>query len=324
MNRMKLFFGMARLSAGLVIAGVVADAPAQTVVFSTGFEAAEGYNTEANLSDQQDWVGTGADGILSNFFGDGDQQAYIGYSAPAGAPADFYYVYQPLKLDPVQTVGAVVKFAVTMQIVDSSSTNGPWDDFRWSAYNTNGQRLFSLDFDVASYAISYLLDDEAGFVPTGRQFDTLGLYELVISMNFGRNLWTASLNDEVVVHAKPITTTGSMLNLGDIDAVWSLRDSRAPGDNYMVFDDYRVTVEPAPSISARLEFAGLGLGGSYQARLYGEPGLVYRIEASSDLVEWQPLLTVTAPAGGVLDFQDSTAASFGRRFYRARQGPDRQ
>ena len=140
-------------------------------------------------------------------------------------------------------------------------------------------------------------------------------------MNFARNLWSALLNDEVIVNAKPITTTGRALNLGDIDAIWSVRDPNAPGDNYMVFDDYRITADAVQPLPPRLESFGKRPDGSYQIRLYGEPGAVYRIEASVDLILWQPLLTVTAPTGGVLDFQDPAAPGFTKRFYRASQTP---
>jgi hypothetical protein len=50
-----------------------------------------------------------------------------------------------------------------------------------------------------------------------------------------------------------------------------------------------------------------------------DPGLLYRVEASDDYQNWQPIITFTAPQGGILEFQDSSAPSFSRRFYRARQ-----
>lgn len=301
----------------LLLIGLTAHA--QRTLYSTGFEYEEDYLPDLTLTGQNGWVGYGADGIVTNFFVGLGQQGYIGYAPASGETNDFYSVFYPINFTPAGT-NQLVKFSVVMQIVDSSSTNGPWDDFRWSVYNTNGNRLFSLDFDNASLLVSYVLDDGKGFIPANSKFDTQGAYDLTIEMNFARNLWSATLNDVVIVNAKPITTINSPLNLGDIDAVWAVRDPVHPGDNFMLFDNYRVTVEASPSIQPRLEALGVAPAGPFQLRFYGEPGLVYRIESSSDFVRWDPMLTFTAPPGGTLEFQDSTATRSAPKFYRARQG----
>jgi hypothetical protein len=98
-----------------------------------------------------------------------------------------------------------------------------------------------------------------------------------------------------------------------------VRDPTFPGDNFLLFDNYTITVGSVPSIQPRLEATGIGADGSYQARVYGEPGLVYRIESSTDLVQWTPVLTFTAPADGILEFQDPAAPDLRQRFYRAAQ-----
>ena len=139
-------------------------------------------------------------------------------------------------------------------------------------------------------------------------------------MNFAHNLWTALLNDEVIVNAQPITTAGSALNLGDVDAVWALRDPKKPGDNYLLFDNYTITQQSGSSIPPRLEATGSTKPGTpFGLRLYGEPGLAYQVEGSEDYKTWAPVLTFTAPQGGILEFQDAAAPAHSRRFYRARQ-----
>jgi hypothetical protein len=295
---------------------------APTVIYSTGFELAEGYDPAFTLEGQNHWTGygSGGNGIVTNFFEGFGQQAYIGFWPPE-EPSSFYTVYRPINLAPIPPAQPLVKFSVLMEITDSSSINGPWDDFRWSVYNAEGERLFSLDFDNSALLINYALDDGRNFVSTDLGFDNDGYYELVITMNFARNLWSASLNDVVAVHAQPMTTIGSALNLGDIAAVWSFRDPQAPGDNFMIFDEYTITAEAVDAIPPRIEALGLTAEGAYQARVYGEPGFAYRIEASSDLRQWNPLLTFTAPPNGLLDFQDPGAREFQHRFYRVRQSP---
>ena len=47
----------------------------------------------------------------------------------------------------------------------------------------------------------------------------------------------------------------------------------------------------------------------------GEPGRAYRIEASTDLVQWQPVATVVATATGAVEYS-AESGSERARFYR--------
>jgi len=166
--------------------------------------------------------------------------------------------------------------------------------------------------------VNYGLDDGMGFFSTGTAFDKSQPYKLVLTMNFKGNLWSATLNGLPVVNAKPITTVGSALDLGDIDAVWVIRTPDAPGNNYMFFDNYRVVADPISSIPPTLQIVSRLSNGATVLQLYGEPGLSYTIDASSDLVSWTAMKVVNT-TDGVADYVDSTAANFNLRFYRARQ-----
>ena len=61
---------------------------ATTNVYSTQFEAAQGYNINLDLIGQAGWLGsgTGGNGLLTNAMPGQGQQAYIGFDAPN--PAD--------------------------------------------------------------------------------------------------------------------------------------------------------------------------------------------------------------------------------------------
>ena len=48
----------------------------------------------------------------------------------------------------------------------------------------------------------------------------------------------------------------------------------------------------------------------------GEVGRTYAIQASPDFITWTVIGTVLVPAGGSLDFTDTNAAGFPKRFYR--------
>ena len=287
------------------------------VIYDTGFEFSEGYRTEFTLTGQNSWIGsgTGGNGIVTNFFDGGGQQAYIGAFAPT-EEEEFFNVWRPVDLAPIDPALPMITFSVRMQIEDSIPP-APRDDFRWSVYNTAGARLFTLDFDTSSLEISYYLDDGDGFVSTGYAFETGGPYDLVVAMNFLRNRWSAWLNETSIAAGLPITTTGAALNLGDVDAVWAIRDPALPGDNFMVFDDYRITADEAPAFRPYLEVLGFIPNRGFTIRLHGEPDQSYAIDASTDLDLWTPIKTNAAP-DGVFDLVDTEAEFFDRQTYRAR------
>lgn len=62
-------------------------------------------------------------------------------------------------------------------------------------------------------------------------------------------------------------------------------------------------------------------GGRFALLVSGDAGPDYDIFASTNLVEWSPLVHATSPSLPFV-FEDSAATNFGRRFYRVRLGPD--
>ncbi|MCL5097175.1 MAG: hypothetical protein M1608_06565 [Candidatus Omnitrophica bacterium] len=321
-----------RLLAGSIFWAVIGDwnqtgARAQTnapvVLYSADFSA-PAYDINFTLIGQNGWVGAGSggNGLVTNFFPDLGQQAFIGFSPPEGTN-DTLNVWHPIDFVPPTNTLVHVQFSVLMAIFDS--TNQHYDDFRWSIYNTNADRLFSVDFDNSSLTVSYGLDNGAGFVSTGAAFTNSIIYTLLVDMNFTSNLWSATLSGKPLVTAQPMTTVGAPLNLGDIDAVWVVRAPGSPGNNYMVFDNYQVTEitgTPAPPLSPSLDAIGLIHSGSAQGdfllSLAGQTNVSYAIEASTDLMSWSVLATNRTGSDGTFLFLDSTAPAFSYRFYRAR------
>lgn len=55
----------------------------------------------------------------------------------------------------------------------------------------------------------------------------------------------------------------------------------------------------------------------FQFRLTGNPGATYRIDSSTNLVQWTAIATQTIPTAGFVVFGDSATANFQLRFYRA-------
>ena len=289
------------------------------VIYETGFEADQGFDPEFTITGQDDWqaFGDGGNGLVEDFFDDQGQQAFIGLFPPESEePIEFFSLLRLVNIAEFPDESPIVKFTVTMEIVDS--TNNERDNFRWSIYNIKGDRLFSVDFDNETKAISYALDDEKGLIDTEFTFDHFGNYELDITMNFKRNTWCASLNGAVIINAQPLTTKDAELTLSDIDAVWAIFKPESPGDNYMLFDNYRITRESLPSIPPKVETQGILPGGKFVLRVFGEPDTDYRIEATSDFVHWTPIKSgTTSTTDGTFDFVDEESGNYTSRFYRA-------
>lgn len=280
------------------------------------FEAVEGYSTDFDLVGQGPWTGfgSGGNGIVSDFFPGQGQQAYVGFSPPD--PADDQLVVWPTnQFNPVAAGLPIVTFSVQMQIVNSA--NGEYDYFQWRVYNPQGHRLFILDFDNYYTNISYRLDGNSDYTNTGFYFTRGVTYPLLITMNFAANRWSASLGSTLIIPSLPITTTNAPLGYGDADAVWYLYDINAPGDNYMLFDNYRVTAE---AISARVELLERTGQGSSLLRVYGPDRTRWSVDATTNFVNWTALKTNTID-GAYFELVDTTAAGLLRRFYRARLVP---
>jgi len=317
------------LCVGSLLAAAFGARASATVLFQTGFEPFEGYDPGRDLAGQNDWIAFASDleGNTAPLGGNGllrppiagftGQAAYIGFNAATNT-ADFN-VWRPVNLKPQSSDLPVVRFRVVMQIEDSTTVAPHFDDFRWSAYNTLGERLFTLDFDNETLTINFVLDDDRGFQPTGFAFNNGEPYDLVITMNFARNLWTAEVNEVVVVNAAPITTRRAQLDLGDIDAVWAIRTPGQPGDNFMIFDDYLITAESVTSIPPRLVPVGVLNGNKFIVRVLGEPGVKYALEASNDFTHWTEVGQAVAQSpGGVAEFEDWFDRLATMKVYRAR------
>lgn len=302
------------------------------VLYETGFEPFEGFHPDFDLAGQGSWIGYATDlaGKPVDFGGNGllpapvdgfyGQVAYIGFTAPQ-ATADFN-VWRPVNLAPVGNQLPVVQFLVSLQIEASSENRVP-DAFRWSVYNTEEQRLFSLDFDNATREISAILDDGTAtqgppLRPSGFLFRNGEPYDLEVLLNFQRNLWTAKINGEVVINAQPITTRNSARSLGDVDAVWLIREPGSPGDNYMIFDDYRLIATPLTEIPPTLEAVGMiQPSGAFAVRVLGEPGVKYQLEVL-DGDQWIAVASGTAQSpDGYVDLQDASAKDWAAGIYRA-------
>lgn len=287
-----------------------------TVLYETKFELSEGYDPQLDLAGQRGWLidGSGGNGLLNEFFPGFGQQAYIGFTPPAAGTVTS--VWRPVNFNPVPAGNPIVHFSTKMQVVQS--TQGGDDDFRWSVYNSAGNRLFGLSFETGTQEI-WFQNEDLVFRPTGWSFDFDGTYDLHIWMDFQRNSWTALLNDLVLVNSQPIATnTATARDLGDVDAVWFINNSNGVGNNFMLFDNYRVTAETLKAIPAILEPIGPTTEGYFRFYIHGQPNVRYSVDVTTDFEQWDSLGEFSDPDGTFV-FEDTTAIDFPRGFYRLRE-----
>jgi hypothetical protein len=297
--------------------GAHASTAAGRVLFETGFERFEGYDPERDLVDslgrgQNGWtsVGHGGNGLLTQALADfNGQYAYLGYQGPTNAGVSVN-LFRPIRLVPDTNAAPVVVFEVTFSLRDDTPSPAVADDFRWSAYTPDDHRLFTLDCHGPDQSIHYALDDGKGFVATGFRFEYGVVYRLEISMSFGRNRWTASLNGTTVAHELPLTTGTQRASLASIDAVWAANPKGTWNDNYMLFDDYRIVAHPPEAVAPLVELAGLDAQARPQLRIWGEPGVRYRIRSSNDLAIWTDReVVVAAGPDGLAVWTDTQPAA---------------
>jgi hypothetical protein len=288
-----------------------------TVLYETNFEPYQGYDTTKDLIGQRGWVGTGTGGtglIDGQFIGFG-QQAYVGFSPPSDTNSTA--TYYPVNFDPAAAGNPLVRFSVKFQVLPS--TKGSQDIFRWSIYNIPGNRLFSLELAASTGEIGYVLEDNKS-VPTGSSIGFDGYYDLDVWMDFRRNYWSAFLNDYLLINSLPITQNNSALNFGDADALWGY-NAIPPGDNFMAFDNYRVTAESLSAIPGFVEAKGV-TNGLFNLTAYGEIGVKYAVDVTRDFAQWLTLGQYDNDnPQGTFDFEDSTSKPFDRNFYRLRPVP---
>jgi len=283
---------------------------ASTLVFSTAFEQAEGYIPNMVLGGQRGWLveGTGGNRITQTM----NQQVSLGYNAPASDSEQSTTLWKPLNVGTIPS-NALVKFSVDIAVLNSMTINH--DQFRWSVYNTNNQPLLSLVFDNASLRVSYILSDGISH-DAGTNFVNGAFFGVILLMDFTGNRWNAWVNGNDLQINAPIRLDSESLSLADVRAVWRYFDPSSAGDNYMLFDNYRVTIETL--VPAMLE-AISSTNSQFRLRVFGENGSKYTVEGNSTLASngWIALGTSTVTSNS-FDFVDPIGS---RRFYRARWTP---
>ncbi len=221
-------------------------------LYRTGFEAKEGFTLGQPLIGQNGWVGggSGGNGLENQYDGLAGQQAYVGLTAPTIVGDFGVETSHPVNYAPLSGNDPVVVFAVTLAINDSTNFN--YDDFQWILTNSAGHSFFTIDFSNSDLFVKYAEDGSTGLTRTSVQFTNNAPMKLVVTMDYGQNQWSATLNGAPLVDNKPIRTGTDVFDFGAMRAKWLISPSDSvPGDNFILFDDYSIVAEqnPTPAIT---------------------------------------------------------------------------
>jgi hypothetical protein len=220
-------------------------AAAPVVAYSNAFEIAEGFVIGPILAGQGGWLSTftAGSGIGSGAFSGGGQHGYIG-SLASPLPGGVLSVYRPLGQYLDIAHFPVIEFSVLMQLPNLLGLYH--DTFGWTVRNASGHELFRLTFNNSTHGVNYALDNGVGAVPTGVGVDNTTIYTLRVTMNFGRNTWSATLNGAQLTTNLPISASGAELSLGDIGALAEYLNPSQPGRDSMLFDNFSIVGAPSP------------------------------------------------------------------------------
>ena len=212
-------------------------------LYATDFDAFPAGNDR--LAGFDGWLSTNTtDGVSGIFPGFGTSRTgFLGFNPTQAAGV---FVWRPINYNPVSSGTPWVYFVVDIEVRDS--TNGRWDKFEFRLYNQAVQSLGAIVFDnqnLRVYRDDGVASSEVGSFANGVR------YQMFVLMNFELNLWAASLNGVTLFSGPVINAQGSALNLGDIDVGWRIATPGSPGNNYLIFDNYRIAVVEAPTITTQ-------------------------------------------------------------------------
>jgi len=174
----------------------------------------------------------------------------------------------------------------------------------FAAYNSNGGVQLAPDtadpFDISNFP--------AAQYPYA--FETFGNDGSTTRGSVATNASNRSLNDLAS------TTPDAATVYTDLQEAGTSSGSTFVGsDHYPIVGDYQIV--EAPTAAPVLTVQGFDTNGYFQLELSSTANTGFGIETSTNLTDWTSIGTGTTDVSGLLFFQDTNAAGFPGRFYRA-------
>jgi sulfatase modifying factor 1 len=213
------------------------------IYYETDFEAANvGLNA---LQGFEGWLVTDtlANGVIENALPGSGQGAYIGSTisedrGSALVTRPFTSLY-PLSGRPVYSV------ELDFGIMDSANDNQ--DVFFIDVTGPGGQYLASILFDNQSKAIRTRSAATSSYASTGLFFNTGIPGRLEFKLDLEADTWTARIGESLLIEDAPLVGNSGVDPIPSrLSLYWSLWDKDAPGDNYLLFDNVRISADSGP------------------------------------------------------------------------------
>ncbi|MBI5774166.1 MAG: SBBP repeat-containing protein [Verrucomicrobia bacterium] len=189
---------------------------------------------------------------------------------------------------------------VTGYSTGSSSTG---QDFATVAYSSTGALLWVDRYNgpgsSSDVAFALAVDRNNDLYVVGRSYGGVSSYDYAIIK------YAAATNSPFITYTPPPGFTG--VDTFTYTVTDSLGSNATTTVTVVVVDSIGTPLVSAPANPA---------SGVFQLNLAGAPGSNYVLQASSNLVEWRPIATNTAPASGLFPFSETLPNTATQRFFR--------
>lgn len=184
----------------------------------------------------------------------------------------------------------------------TDSTNGADDLFGFDLFNQEGYLLIRIMFDNSNGDVYYATQRTIGALSGSYKGPITALeknqvYELEVSLDLLENTWSANIGSTVIAINLPIGVGGSVAaNLGSADAFWQVLNTSNAGNNYMLFDDLKITQRSKNPPEAPSEFQARAISSTINYLTWEHNLLAdqYEIQRSEDGVNnWTSIATVS-------------------------------
>jgi hypothetical protein len=224
---------------------------------------------------------------------------------PAPAPGGPYGPIAFSTFNGLPANGVWSLYVYDAEAPDSGAIVGGWSLMIGTTGGTNSAPVIT---DIPDR--STLVNAPATIPFTIDDLDTAAGYLELTALSSNPNLVTA---ENLVFSGsgsnRTLTVTPSLDQLGEAIITITVSDGRTNAQ-----DNFRLTVTPNLSINSVTVLAD----GLVRIAGAGEPGTIYDIQASEDLVQWQTIESVTADLSGAFQFQTADPAEYPSRFYRVK------
>jgi hypothetical protein len=138
-------------------------------------------------------------------------------------------------------------------------------------------------------------------------------------------VWITTLHHNNHIHSDPAdtncTSTVTIAPLGCDGQIYYYTITLVVTDSAGLSTTREVRLYPdCQSLSPALTFLERDTVGTIRWRLTGDPARTYRVEGSTNLLDWMPVSSIT-PVAGTAEFSDPDSGSLRFRFYRAVLAP---